>query len=356
MLSKLDKKFYGLIAIILFSVLVIIIILYFNSNLNKNEFDLTKFSNVEDIAKNPAELPPPINRDYAETVKISLVANEVVSEIAPNATFMFWTFNETVPGPFLRVREGDTIELTLSNDKSSIMTHSIDLHAVTGPGGGATLTQVNPGETKTFKFKALNPGLYVYHCATPIVSEHMANGMYGMILVEPKEGLPKVDKEFYVMQGEFYTEGEYGEEGFQKFDKQKMLDEHPEYILLNGRVGALDKDNILKADVGDKIRLYVGNGGVSLISSFHVIGEIFDKVYPEASLSSKLENVQTTIIPAGGAGIVEFELEVPGKYILVDHALSRLNKGAWGLLQVEGHENEEIYSGIEGNTKLNYTH
>ncbi|MBI1969864.1 multicopper oxidase domain-containing protein, partial [Candidatus Woesearchaeota archaeon] len=251
----------------------------------------------------------------------------------------------TVPGPFLRVREGDTVELTLTNHNSSIHNHSIDLHAVTGPGGGAVLTHVEPGQSKTMKFKALNPGLYVYHCATPNVPMHMANGMYGLILVEPKEGMPRVDKEFYVMQGELYTEGVMGEKGLQEFSVGKMLEEKPEYVLFNGRVHAL-VDYPLTANVGEKIRVYVGNGGVSKISSFHVIGEIFDTVYPEASTST-IKNVQTTAIPAGGASIAEFQLEVPGKYVLVDHALARLDRGAWGLLQVEGSENPEIYAKVE---------
>ncbi len=308
-----------------------------------HKIDLTKFKKISDIAKNPAQLPPPLKRDYSTTVKISLVVKEVISEIAPGITYHYWTFNETVPGPFFRIREKDTVELTITNDTSSRHNHSIDLHAVTGPGGGSVLTEVKPGETKKFRFKALKPGLFVYHCATGNVPMHMTSGLYGLILVEPEGGLPEVDKEFYVMQGELYTKGKIGEKGFQEFDAEKMLYEKPEYVIFNGRVKAL-ADHPLQAKVGDKIRLYIGNAGVSLVSSFHLIGEILDTVYPEASVSTTIKNIQTTVIPAGGATIIELELDVPGKYILLDHSISRIDKGAWGLLEVSGPMNPGIYS------------
>ncbi len=299
---------------------------------------------VANIAADPANILSLIERKSEATVEIELEAKEVISEIAPGVYYNYWTFNGTVPGPFLRVREGDAVSLTLKNNSSSVHPHNIDLHAVTGPGGGAVLTNVGPGETKTMKFKALNPGLYVYHCAHPNVATHDAHGMYGLILVEPKEGLSKVDKEFYVMQGEIYTAGSLGNKGLQVFDAQKMLDGHPEYVVFNGKVGGLGQN--MKAEVGERVRIFLGNGGVNFISSFHVIGEIFDLVYPEGSIGGALlKNVQTTLIPAGGSSIVEFGLEVPGKYILVDHALSRLDRGAWGVMEVAGEPNEEIFSG-----------
>lgn len=302
-------------------------------------------TSTADIARDPSDVPPPITRTSPSRVKIELETKEVTAELADGVQFTYWTFNGTVPGPLLRVREGDTVEMTLKNNLSSANHHNIDFHAVTGPGGGAVVTNVAPGEFKTLVFKALNPGLYVYHCAYPNVPTHMAHGMYGMILVEPQEGLPKVDKEFYVMQGEIHTAGALYEKGIQEFDRQKMLSEHPEYIVFNGRVGGLNGK--MKANVGDTVRLFVGNGGVNLISSFHVIGEIFDWVYPEGSIGgAMLKNVQSTIIPAGGAAIVEFGLEVPGRYIFVDHALSRLDRGASGVLEVEGAPNKEIYDGV----------
>lgn len=302
-------------------------------------------TSTADIARDPSDVPPPITRTSPSRVKIELETKEVTAELADGVHFNYWTFNGTVPGPLLRIREGDTVEMTLKNNLSSANSHNIDFHAVTGPGGGAVVTNVAPGESKTLIFKALNPGLFVYHCAYPNVPTHVAHGMYGMILVEPQEGLPKVDKEFYVMQGEVHTAGALGEKGTQAFDRQKMLSEHPEYIVFNGRVGGLNGK--MKARVGDTVRLFVGNGGVNLISSFHVIGEIFDAVYPEGSMGGALlRNVQTTIIPAGGAAIAEFALEVPGRYIFVDHALSRLDRGASGVLEVEGAPNKEIYDGV----------
>ena len=310
----------------------------------------TFFKNIKnfekvDIAKNPADIPSSVERNTSEEVNVEIESKEVIGEMSPGVLFNYWTYNGQVPGPFIRARVGDKINLTLKNPPSSLHHHSIDLHAVNGPGGGATVTMVEPGQSKTFSFKALNPGLYVYHCAYPNVATHMAHGMYGLILIEPEGGLPEVDKEFYVMQGEFYSAGNLGKKGLQVFDAKKMIDGQPEYIVFNGKTQALNGK--MEVNVGEKIRLYVGNGGVNLISSFHVIGEIFDNVYPEAAIGSEPHhNVQTTMIPAGGAGIVEFKVDVPGKYIIVDHALARLDRGAWGVMTAEGPENKEIFDGV----------
>lgn len=283
-------------------------------------------------------------------MRISLTAQEVISEISPGIYFNYWTYNKQVPGPMLRILEGDTVELTLTNDLSSLHDHNIDLHAVTGPGGGASVTHVVPGETKTFRWKALTPGLYIYHCAMPNVSTHNSHGQYGMILVDPIEGFTQVDKEFYVMQGELYTTGQLGKKGLVPFDPDALLDGHPNYVTFNGRIETMPR---MQAKVGDKIRMYVGNGGVNLISSFHVIGEIFDTVYPNASIGGALEhNTQATAVLPGGASIVEFTVDVPGKYLLVDHALARMNKGAWAVLEVTGDENPEIFKKIESKTNI----
>jgi nitrite reductase (NO-forming) len=202
-----------------------------------------------------------------------------------------------------------------------------------------------PGHTSQFSFKALNPGLFVYHCATAPVGMHIANGMYGLILVEPKEGLPKVDKEFYIMQSEFYTKAKFGQVGLTSFDMEKAFDERPDYVVFNGAVGAQMGDNSLQVKVGETIRLYVGNAGPSLTSSFHVIGEIFDKVHVEGG-SLINENVATTLIPAGGAAIVEFKCETPGSLTLVDHSIFRaFNKGALAQIKISGKEDHKIYSG-----------
>jgi nitrite reductase (NO-forming) len=293
-------------------------------------------------------VPPPITRDYATKVIVHLEVREVVKRLAEGVTYTFWTFGGSVPGKFIRVRQGDIVEFHLNNHPSSKMPHNIDLHAVTGPGGGATSTFTAPGHSSQFSFTALNPGLYVYHCATAPVGMHVANGMYGLILVEPPGGLPAVDREYYVMQSEFYTKGHYGEEGLQPFDMEKAIDERPTYVVFNGAVGALVGEKAISAKVGEAVRLYIGNGGPNLVSSFHVIGEIFDAVYTEGGTSVRQENVQTTLVPAGGSAIVDFRLEVPGTFILVDHSIFRaFNKGALAMLKVEGEENRLVYSGKE---------
>lgn len=298
------------------------------------------------VLTSPPEVPPPITRQYPTKVIVNLEAHEQTSRLADGVDYTFWTFGGTVPGSFIRVRQGDVVEFHLANHPSSRNPHNIDLHAVTGPGGGASASLVIPGQTATFTFEALNPGLYVYHCATSPVGMHIANGMYGLILVEPKGGLPAVDREYYVQQGEFYTRGDFGVTGHQPFDMQRAIDEDPAYVVFNGSAGALMGEKALTAEVGETVRLFVGNGGPNLVSSFHVIGEIFDRVYTEGGTKSINENVQTTLIPAGGAAIVEFKLETTGNYILVDHSIFRaFNKGAIGTLTVGGTPDSGVYSG-----------
>ncbi len=290
-------------------------------------------------------VPPALTRDHATKVIVTLEVKELVKRIADGVDYTFWTFGGSVPGKFIRVREGDEVEFHLRNHPDNKMPHNIDLHAVTGQGGGAAASFTAPGHESVFSFKALNRGLYVYHCATAPVGMHIANGMYGLILVEPKGGLPKVDHEYYVCQGDFYTKGRNGEPGLQPFDMEKAVREQPEYVLFNGAVGSLTGDNALKAKVGETVRLYMGNGGPNLVSSFHVIGEIFDAVYAEGG-DNRNTNVQTTLIPSGGSAIVEFKCEVPGTFILVDHSIFRtFNKGSLGMLKVEGAEDKALYSG-----------
>ena len=291
----------------------------------------------------PPNVPAPITRRYATKVVVNLEIVEKTMKLANGVDYEFWTFGGTVPGSFIRVREGDLVEFRLINPDHSKMPHNIDLHAVTGQGGGAEATNVVPGKDATFTFRALNPGLYVYHCAMTPVPVHIANGMYGLILVEPKDGLPPVDREFYIMQGDFYTKGRHGEQGVQAFDFQKLFDEKPEYVVFNGAVGSLMNENALQMNAGETVRLFVGNGGPNLTSSFHAIGEIFDNVYIEGGTLVN-HNVQTTTIPAGGAAIVEFRAEVPSTVLLVDHAISRVfNKGAVAALKVNGKENPLVF-------------
>jgi nitrite reductase (NO-forming) len=299
-----------------------------------------------DIVRDPTDLPAPLTAREPQIVRVDLEAVEVEGQLADGTTFTYWTFNGAVPGPFIRVRVGDTLEVHMKNSTNSTMNHSVDFHAVTGPGGGAVMTQTEPGKETMFTAKAINPGLFVYHCATPMVANHISNGMYGLILVEPAGGLHPVDREFYVMQGDIYTTGAFGEQGKQTTDVTKLLNEDPEYVVFNGAVGSLTTQKPLKANVGETVRIFFGVGGPNLTSSFHVIGEIFDRVFDQASLTAApLTDVQTTLVPPGGATMVEFKLEVPGRYILVDHALSRLQRGLAGFLIVEGPENPEIFNG-----------
>jgi nitrite reductase, copper-containing len=299
-----------------------------------------------DIVRDPTDIPAPIGQREPQTVRIDLETIEIEGQLTDGTTYNYWTFNGKVPGPFFRVRVGDTVEVHLKNLLNSSMAHSVDFHAVTGPGGGAVFSNTMPGEETVFTFKALLPGLFVYHCATPMVAEHISNGMYGMILVEPEEGLPPVDREFYVMQGEIYTSEAFGSTGHLTENVPALLNEDPEYFVLNGAVGGLTAQKPLKAKVGETVRIFFGVGGPNFTSSFHVIGEIFDRVYEQASLTSPaLTNVQTTTVPPGGATVVEFQLQVPGRYILVDHALARLQRGLAGFLIVDGPAAPEIFDG-----------
>jgi nitrite reductase (NO-forming) len=313
----------------------------------KGDFGPPQGEPIKAVLTSPPDVPPPVNRNYPAKVIVELEVKELELPIADGVTYVFWTFGGTVPGSFIRVRQGDTVEFHLRNHPSSKMPHNIDLHGVTGPGGGAASSFTAPGHESVFSFKALNQGLYVYHCATAPVGMHVANGMYGLILVEPPEGMTPVDREFYVMQGDFYTVGKYREKGLQPFDMQKAIEENASYVLFNGSESSLTGENALKANVGETVRLYVGNGGPNLVSSFHLIGEIFDRVQYEGGTRYQ-ENVQTTLVPAGGAMIADFHTEVPGTYVLVDHSIFRaFNKGALGLMKIEGPENKAIYSGKE---------
>ncbi len=313
----------------------------------KGDFGPPQGKPIDAVLTSPPHVPPATGRNYPAKVNVTLEVIEKEMEISEGVNYTFWTFGGTVPGSFIRVRQGDTVVFHLRNMPDSKMPHNIDLHGVTGPGGGAASSFTAPGHVSRFTFKALNAGLFVYHCATAPVGMHIANGMYGLILVEPPQGLEPVDKEYYVMQGDFYTKGKYREKGHQDFDMQKGIDENPTYVLFNGAEGALTGDKALTAKTGEKVRLFVGNGGPNLVSSFHVIGEIFDKVWYEGGTKFQ-ENVQTTLIPSGGAAIMQFHLEVPGSYVLVDHSIFRaFNKGALGILKADGPENKAIYSGKE---------
>jgi nitrite reductase (NO-forming) len=287
----------------------------------------------------------PIGKREATTIKQEISIKEVVGYVDEGVAYEFWTFDGTIPGTMIRARVGDHIELTLHNPAENKMAHNIDLHAVTGPGGGAHATTIGPGQSATFRWKARHQGVYVYHCAVAPIPHHISSGMYGLVIIEPEDGYAPVDREFYLMQGDLYLEGARGEKGLRPFSMDKMLDERPDYVTFNGAVGALTGDRAMKANVGETARIFFGVGGPNLTSSFHVIGEILEVCYQEGA-SEPSTNVQTTLVPAGGAMMAELTFEVPGTYTIVDHSLGRAGKGAIAEIVVEGPEDPDVFEVI----------
>jgi copper-containing nitrite reductase len=283
------------------------------------------------------EVPPAIKRTDPRLVVVHWEAKESKMELTPGMVYeTYWTIEGTVPGPLLRVREGDTVEIHLKNSPANSHPHNIDFHFVAGPGGGAGPLTVMPGQEAVLRVKATMAGFYMYHCAaSESIPTHIANGMYGFVLVDPANGLPDVDHEWYVVQSEFYAEQRTA--GHLTFSFQKGLAERPDYVFWNGRFGALAGNNALHANPGERIRLYVGNAGPNLVSSFHVIGAMFESVYREGDLiSPPAHGIQTTLVPSGGSTVVEFTPQVPGAYLLVDHSIFRIMKGAVGQIMVGG--------------------
>lgn len=305
----------------------------------------TQAVKAADIVRDPSDLPSPITRRTSAVVKVTLTSKELVGvlDAASGTTYRYWTFNGKVPGPFIRVRQGDTVEVTLVNPKDSTMVHSVDFHAVIGPGGGAALLQVPPGQSKTFTFQATTPGLFVYHCGSPMIAQHIANGMYGMILVEPPQGLPQVSHEYYLMQGEIYTTAPKGKSGLQQFSMANLMNESAQYYVFNGAVDSITKEYPLQANEGETVRIFFGNAGPNSTASMHMVGEIFTRDYQFGSLSSPpLQGVQTATVPPGDAGIFEVKARVPGQFGFMDHAISRMDKGDVAFLDVKGPENTAL--------------
>ncbi|KAL3442663.1 Cupredoxin [Aspergillus insuetus] len=299
-------------------------------------------------------VPPPITRDFPVLLQVALETTTKLVQLTNSHKYEQWTFNNSVPGPFIRARVGDTLELSLTNRDETGNPHNIDCHAVLGPGGGAALTTVSEGETKTARFKLQCPGLYMYHCAAAPVPVHIANGMYGLIFVQPEiDTLPPVDHEYYVMQSEFYHEPpERLDDGkpspVVEFSYPNALREEPDVVVFNGHEAALTRDSPLKARVDETVRIYFGNAGPNLTSSFHVIGANFKHVYRDADvISPPAQFVQTVVVPPGGATIVDMAMVVPGTYTLVDHAIFRLEKGAVGYLNVTGSRRPKLYESAE---------
>lgn len=300
---------------------------------------------ASDIVRDPSDLPQPIGNRGPAVVKVTLTSKELVGALDPESgtTYRYWTFNGKVPAPFIRVRQGDMVQVTVVNPKDSTMVHSVDFHAALGPGGGAALTQAPPGQSKTFTFQATTPGLFVYHCGSPMIAQHIANGMYGLILVEPPAGLPHVDREYYLMQGEIYTTSAKGKSGFQQFSPENLMAENAQYFVFNGAVDAITKEYPLQAKEGETVRIYFGNAGPNATASEHMVGEIFTHYYQLGSLSSPpLSGIQTATVPPGGAAIFELKASMPGQFALMDHAISRMEKGDMAVLRVSGELNTAL--------------
>jgi nitrite reductase (NO-forming) len=285
---------------------------------------------------------PPLPHRPPTLVHVTMTAKEVTGYLADGKPYRFWTFNGSVPGPMIRVRQGDTVEVTLKNAPDSTVSHSIDFHAASGPDAGGDATQVAPGQSATFRFKALNPGVYLYHCMTMPVAEHIANGMYGLVVVEPPGGLPHVDREFYVVEGEIYLQGKQQSQAPPSFSMGHLLAAQPDYVVFNGAVGALQGSHALTAHVGDTVRIFYGMAGPNLAASLHIIGVIFDRVYQEGA-TEPAHNVGVTLVPAGGTTMVEFTVRAPGHYSLIDHSFARVLKGAMGTLTVSGPSHPSVF-------------
>lgn len=298
------------------------------------------------------EVPPAITRDHPAIVEVPLKATTKVLPLTSAYKYEKWTFNDTVPGPFIRARVGDVVEISLTNKDETGNPHNIDSHAFLGPGGGAALTTVSEGETKKARFRLQFPGLFVYHCAAAPVPVHIANGMYGLMYVQPEDqDLPKVDHEYYVLQSEFYHEppdrlDDGSISSVVDFSYPNALKEEPQAVVFNGHEAALTRDKPLKAKVDETVRIYFGNIGPNLSSAFHVIGGNFSNLYTNGDvINPPARFVQTTCVPPGSATIVDMKMAVPGTYTLVDHAIFRLDKGAVGYLNVSGSARPDVYQG-----------
>ncbi|GGK08113.1 hypothetical protein GCM10007063_33220 [Lentibacillus kapialis] len=285
------------------------------------------------VNQNPTPLD--IEREGSD-VYINMTAQITDIEIDDDYNYKAWTFNGEAPGPLVVVNEGDTIHFTLENMDPSIP-HSMDFHAVhTAPDKG--FADVAPNDEGTFVYQASSPGVFMYHCGTDPVLSHIANGMHGVIIVQPDDGYPtdgEVDKEYVIIQNEWYKYNDLenmtnGEPSQVVLSTKALHDEQPN---TNGTVGAL-LDEPLEAKVGDKVRFYINNVGPNEVSSFHVIGTMFDDVYIDGNPANHQEGMQTVGLPASGGAVVEFTVKEPGTYKFVTHQFNHVQKGGVGKLIV----------------------
>ncbi len=303
---------------------------------------------VERIAADPRNIPAPIKRSTPKTHTITLESKDLIAEIEDGVQFKYMTYGGQVPGPMIRVRQGDTIILTFKNNSNNTVIHNVDFHAVYGTGGGSDATTCPPGMSRTIKFKVLYPEAFIYHCAVPNLDMHISSGMFGMILVEPPEGLPEVDHEFYFGQHEVYTDKKAGEKGMHNFNMESMEDENPTYVLLNGAKYAITEKRYgtLNVKRDETARIFLVTGGPNLTCNFHPIGNVWTKSWREGAIASHPERyVQTCHVPPGSCGIFEMEFPVPSTIKLVDHALSRVaRKGMMATITVAGEERPELFA------------
>lgn len=281
------------------------------------------------------------------TIPVSLVAREMVGEIEPGVLFRYMTFNGQVPAPMIRARQGDTIDLTISSDPSSLNPHSVDFHSCFGSGGGADYTMVGPGQSKRIRFRVSDPGAFIFHCAVPGLDFHISSGMYGLILVEPEEGLPAVDHEFYFGQNEIYVQNPVDKNTPCTFDYDNLLKETPKYVVLNGAFNAITRQNYgaLQVKKGETARIYLVNGGPNLISSFHPIGNIWKKAWMQGSLVNEpMQKMQTFQVNPGSCAIFEMDYPVPEIVRLADHSITRTaRQGLLAEIEVSGTPEPQLF-------------
>src|SRR5690349_11338776 len=278
--------------------------------------------------------------------EVRLDTTHKVIELAPGIKFSAWTFGDQVPGPVVRVRVGDRVKFSMTNRSdepapglqvmAAPMMHSMDFHAaMVSPQD--KYRSIAPGQTISFEFTANYPGIFMYHCGTPMVLEHIASGMYGMVVVEPRNGYPtKVDREYAVVQSEFYTKldpqkRKIDGQPLYVLDGDRVRTKAPTYTVFNGRYNGM-VDHPLPAKPGERVRLFVLNVGPSNTSSFHVVGTIFDRVWFEGNPDNQFRGMQTVLLGSSNGAIVEFVIPEEGNYVMVDHHFANASQGAIGLI------------------------
>jgi nitrite reductase (NO-forming) len=270
---------------------------------------------------------PPVGPGTVHEYTIPL--SDVTLEIAPGVTYTGWTFAGGSPGPVIHVREGDTVKVTLRNDGA--IPHSIDFHAARIAPNKA-FKDVAPGESFSFEFVAGDPGVFMYHCGTPPVLAHIANGMYGAIVVDPKEGLPPADRSYVLVASEWYLNGD-GKAAPAGIDMEKARHMQPDYVTWNGYAGQY-KDNPLEAEVGENVRFYVVSAGPSFDTAFHVVGTLLDRAYMDGTTNAQFQNLQTVSVPAGGGAVFDVHFDEDGLYPFVSHSFASVDLGQVGLVKV----------------------